>query len=61
MTASPFEPKLDKGSDTDLLNEMVAHVANRLMQMDVDNVCGAAAHERSEERTNHRNGYRDWR
>ena len=52
---------LDKASDADLLTEMVTHVANRLMQMDVDNVCGAAAHERSEERVNQRNGYRDRR
>ena len=52
---------LDKASDADLLTEMVTHVANRLMQMDVDNVCGAAAHERSEGRVNRRNGYRDRR
>ena len=52
---------LDKGSDDDLLAEMVALVANRLMQLDVENLCGAGLHERSEERTNHRNGYRDRR
>ena len=52
---------LDKGSDDDLLAEMVALVANRLMQMDVENLCGAAAHERTDERVNHRNGYRDRR
>ena len=32
---------LDKGSDDDLLAEMVALVANRLMQLDVENLCGA--------------------
>ena len=52
---------LDKGSDDDLLAEMVALVANRLMQLDVENHCNAAPHERTEGRENHRNGYRDRR
>lgn len=50
---------LDKGSDDDLLAEMVALVASRLMQLDVENRCNAAPHERTEERQNHRNGYRE--
>jgi putative transposase len=50
---------LDKGSDAELLSEMVGYVANRLMQLDVDLVCKAGRYERSDERENHRNGYRD--
>src|SRR5690349_11200055 len=50
---------LEKGSDADLLREMVGYVAQRLMELDVDGLCGAAHGERSEERDNWRNGYRD--
>ena len=52
---------LEKGTDTDLLREMLSFMAQRLMDADVEGLCGAAAGERSEERTNHRNGYRDRR
>ena len=52
---------LEKGTDADLLREMLSFMAQRLMGADVEGLCGAAAGERSEERTNHRNGYRDRR
>lgn len=53
---------LEKGSDSDLLREMIGYVAQRLMQMDVEGLVGAAHGERGEERENWRNGYRerDW-
>jgi len=41
---------LEKGSDADLLREMVGYVAQRLMDLDVEGVCGAAHGERSGER-----------
>jgi putative transposase len=50
---------LEKGSDADLLREMIGYVARRLMEFDVENLVGAAPRERSEERENWRNGYRD--
>lgn len=50
---------LEKGSDADLLREMVGYVAQRLMELDVEGLCGAAHGERSGERENWRNGYRD--
>jgi hypothetical protein len=50
---------LEKGSDADLLREMVGYVAQRLMELDVEGLCGAAHSERSGERENWRNGYRD--
>jgi transposase-like protein len=50
---------LEKGSDADLLREMVGYVAQRLMELDVESLCGAAHSERSGERENWRNGYRD--
>lgn len=53
---------LEKGSDGDLLREMVAFMAERLMAADIEARVGAAAGERSETRENWRNGYRerDW-
>jgi putative transposase len=50
---------LEKGSDSDLLREMIGYVAQRLMQMDVEGLVGAGHGERGEGRENWRNGYRD--
>lgn len=49
---------LEKGSDTDLVREMTAFIAGRLMDLEVEGLTGAAHGERSPERTNQRNGYR---
>ena len=49
---------LSETSDSNLLAEMLGFVADRLMALDVDQLCGASAHERSSDRMNHRNGYR---
>jgi putative transposase len=53
---------LEKGSDADLLREMIGYVAQRLMEADVEGLVGAAHGERAEGRENWRNGYRerDW-
>ncbi len=45
-------------ADTDLLREMVKLFCERLMGEEVDAICGAPYGERSEDRTNRRNGYR---
>jgi putative transposase len=50
---------LDKSSDADLLREMVSFAAQRLMELEVESLTGAAHGERSPERINHRNGYRE--
>ncbi len=50
---------LEKSSDADLLREMVGFAAQRLMELEVESLTGAAHGERSPGRTNHRNGYRD--
>ena len=52
---------LSETSDHQVLAEMLGFVANRLMALDVDQLCGAGAHERSTDRVNHRNGYRERR
>src|SRR5215470_16795720 len=49
----------EKGADTDLLREMIQYVAQRMMDMDVESLCAAAYGERSPERLNSRNGYRE--
>src|SRR6201987_2664908 len=50
---------LEKSSDADLLREMVGFTAQRPMELEVESLTGAAHRERSPERINHRNGYRD--
>jgi len=53
---------LEKSADADLLREMVGFAAQRLMELEVESLTGAAHGERSPDRINHRNGYRerDW-
>jgi transposase-like protein len=50
---------LEKSSDTDLLREMIGFTAQRLMALEVEGLTGAAPGERSPDRINQRNGYRD--
>lgn len=47
------------GTDTDFLRETLQFILQQLMEFEVTNRCGAAPHERSEERVNWRNGYRN--
>jgi len=49
---------VEKGSDDDLLREMMGYVANRMMDLEVESLTGAAHSERSPARITHRNGYR---
>ena len=50
---------LEKGSDATFLREMIGFAAERLMQLETKTLCGAAPGERSTDRINQRNGYRD--
>src|SRR5579863_2288466 len=49
----------EKGADADLLRDMLQFVAQRLMDMDVESLCAAFYAERSPDRANSRNGYRE--
>ncbi len=46
-------------TDPDLLREMVGSFVHMLMSAEVDALCGADYGERSDERINRRNGYRE--
>ena len=50
---------LEKSSDADLLREMIGFTAQRLMELEVEGLTGAAYGEKSPERFVQRNGYRD--
>ncbi len=50
---------LEKSSDADLLREMIGFTAQRLMELEVQGLTGAGHGERTPDRINHRNGYRD--
>src|SRR4051794_30374326 len=50
---------IEKTANADLVREMLAFAAERLMAMQVEALTGAPAGVRSPERLNHRNGYRE--
>ena len=62
MEMSSWLRKQLEEASPDLLRAMVKTFADVLMSAEVDAVCGAEYGERSDERTNSRNGYRhrDW-
>ena len=49
----------EKHVEGDFLRELGQFVLQRLMEIETDAACGAERHERSAERVNQRNGYRD--
>lgn len=49
----------EKGPDVDLVRDMLHLAAQKLMEMDVEALCGASYGERVVPRENSRNGYRD--
>jgi putative transposase len=50
---------LEKASDVELLSHMLGFVAEQLMSLDVEALCNASRHERTGDRANYRNGYRE--
>src|SRR3954468_22135758 len=50
---------IEKSADADLVREMLAFAAERLMELEVEAKTGVPAGARSPERINQRNGYRE--
>ena len=55
----PLAELLQKAGDGDFLRAVAEAVLQILMESDVEGLIGAGRHERSAERLNYRNGYRD--
>lgn len=51
--------KVVAGDDVDLMREMLKVFAEELMGAEADSICGAGYGQRSDERVNRRNGYRE--
>lgn len=50
---------VEQEADTDLVREMLAFAAERMMELEIEAKTGAPTGTRSPDRLNHRNGYRD--
>ena len=50
---------VEKGSKDDIVRELLGHVVQRLMDFEIEQRCGAEYGERSEDRSNSRNGCRE--
>ena len=55
----PLAELLQKAGDSDFLRAVAEAVLQILMESDVEGLIGAGRHERSADRLNYRNGYRD--
>ena len=58
-TMMSLQALVEKSADADLLREMVGFAAQRLMELEVEGLTGAAHGESDPNRLNQRNGYRD--
>jgi putative transposase len=50
---------VEKGAKDDVVRELLGHIVQRLMDFEIEQRTGAEYGERTEERSNSRNGYRD--
>lgn len=50
---------IEKGADSDLVRELLAFAADRMMELEVEAKTGAPSGARSPDRFTHRNGYRE--
>ena len=50
---------VEKGANDDVVRELLTHIVRRVMDFEIEQRCGAEYGERTEDRSNSRNGYRD--
>jgi putative transposase len=50
---------VEKGSQDDIVRELLGHVVERLMEFEIEQRCGAEYGARTPDRANRRNGYRE--
>ena len=50
---------VEKGATDDVVRELLTHIVRRVMDFEIEQRCGAEYNERSDDRSNSRNGYRD--
>ncbi len=58
-TTMPLSELLQKSGDGDFLRSVAEAVLQLIMEADVEGLIGAGRHERTGDRLNYRNGYRD--
>lgn len=61
MTVGELVGKILGEGNTDFLREALMALVEQIMAVEVEHLIGAGRHERTEDRTNHRNGSRDRR
>lgn len=59
MPRSALLELVEQEADADLVREMLAFAAKRMMDLEIEAKTGAPAGTRSRDRLNHRNGYRE--
>jgi putative transposase len=50
---------VEKGANDDVVRELLTHIVRRVMDFEIEQRCGAEYGERTEDRNNSRNGYRE--
>jgi putative transposase len=50
---------VEKGANDDVVRELLTHIVRRVMDFEIEQRCSAEYGERTEDRANSRNGYRD--
>jgi putative transposase len=50
---------VEKGAKDDVVRDLLAHIVQRVMDFEIEQRCGAEYGERTDDRNNSRNGYRD--
>jgi len=50
---------VEKGAQDDVVRQLLAHIVDRVMEFEIEQRTGAAYGERTDDRTNSRNGYRE--